>query len=75
MSKTTVISAEALQQQLADRMIRLHVLANSDSEADQALKLEVRDAVTERTEILLKHVGDRQEAEKILRRHLTDNEL
>ena len=62
------------QRQLADRMIRLHVLANSDSEADQALKLEVRDAVTERTEILLEHMRDRQEAERILRRHLTELE-
>jgi stage II sporulation protein R len=62
------------QQQLADRMIRLHVLANSDSEADQALKLEVRDAVTERTEVLLEHMRDRQEAERILRRHLTELE-
>ena len=62
------------QQQVADRMIRLHVLANSDSEADQALKLEVRDAVTERTEILLERVADRQEAERILRRHLTELE-
>jgi stage II sporulation protein R len=62
------------QRQLADRMIRLHVLANSDSEADQALKLEVRDAVTERTEILLEHMRDRQEAERILQRHLTELE-
>ena len=62
------------QQQLADRMIRLHVLANSDSEADQALKLEVRDAVTERTAVLLERVADRQEAERILRRHLTELE-
>lgn len=28
-----------------DTVVRLHVIANSDSEADQALKLEVRDAV------------------------------
>jgi stage II sporulation protein R len=28
-----------------DTVVRLHVLANSDSEEDQALKLRVRDAV------------------------------
>lgn len=28
-------------------VVRLHILANSDSEADQSLKLQVRDAVTE----------------------------
>ena len=33
------------QNQLAGKLTRLHVLANSDSEADQALKLKVRDAV------------------------------
>ena len=62
------------QEQLADRMIRLHVLANSDSKADQSLKLEVRDVVTARTEILLEHVAERQEAELILRRHLSELE-
>lgn len=35
----------SLQQQLAKKVIRFHVLANSDSEADQTLKLAVRDAV------------------------------
>lgn len=30
-----------------DSVVRLHILANSDSEADQALKLRVRDAVVE----------------------------
>ena len=33
------------QAALSDQVIRLHVLANSDSEADQALKLKVRDRV------------------------------
>ena len=30
---------------LSDKLIRLHVVANSDSGDDQALKLRVRDAV------------------------------
>lgn len=33
------------QSDLADQVIRLHVLANSDTQADQALKLKVRDRV------------------------------
>ena len=33
------------QSALADKVIRLHVIANSDSEEDQALKLQVRDRV------------------------------
>ena len=34
-----------LQQQLAEKVLRFHVLANSDSVEDQRLKLEVRDAI------------------------------
>ncbi len=33
--------------QIRERVVRLHVLANSDSEEDQALKLKVRDTVVE----------------------------
>ena len=36
-----------------DSVLRLHVVANSDSDADQALKLEVRDAVIELGQQLL----------------------
>ena len=38
---------DAIQQSIAHEVIRLHVLANSDSEEDQQLKLQVRDAVTD----------------------------
>lgn len=34
-----------LQRQLAEKVIRFHVLANSDEKADQELKLSVRDAI------------------------------
>lgn len=33
-------------EQIRNSVVRLHILANSDSEEDQALKLKVRDAVT-----------------------------
>ena len=62
------------QEQLADRVVRLHVLANSDSEEDQALKLQVRDAVLSRAEALLTQSEDRGEAEALLREHLPDFE-
>ena len=38
------------QQALADSVIRFHVIANSDSEADQAVKLAVRDRVLVKAE-------------------------
>ena len=31
--------------QLQERIVRLHVVANSDSEEDQTMKLKVRDAI------------------------------
>jgi stage II sporulation protein R len=58
------------QQALADKVVRLHILANSDSQADQALKLQVRDAVTARTAALLAESRSRAEAETVLRREL-----
>lgn len=45
--------ASCRQTQLASRLLRLHVVANSDSAADQRLKLQVRDAVLERCGIVL----------------------
>ncbi len=45
------VSAEAkMQRHLAEEVLRFHVLANSDSEEDQALKRKVRDAVLEKME-------------------------
>lgn len=49
-----------------DEVLRLHVIANSDSDADQELKLLVRDAILEETRKILKNVKSREEAEKII---------
>lgn len=51
------------EEKVYDSVIRLHVLANSDSDADQALKLKVRDRIIEVTEELFSEVGTRTEAE------------
>ena len=68
--------AMALQteQELSDRVVRLHVLANSDSEEDQALKLRVRDRVLAYVEPLLERSADRREAEALLRGRLLELE-
>lgn len=55
-----------------DSVIRLHVLANSDSAEDQALKLCVRDAVLAYTETLLHQSKDREDATRILSAHLEE---
>ena len=49
-----------------DNVIRLHVLANSDSEEDQALKLKVRDAILEGTQGLFEGATSRAAAEERL---------
>lgn len=58
--------ADRTQQQLSDKVLRLHVLANSDSEADQALKLKVRDSVLETASGILEGCPDRETAEQRL---------
>ena len=60
--------------QLADKVVRLHILANSDSEEDQALKLRVRYRVLERATELLEQTGDRREAADVLQSHLPELE-
>lgn len=69
-------SAAALQSQdqLAEKVVRLHVLANSDSEEDQALKLVVRDVVLTEAEGILKETETRAEAEGLLRGQLLELE-
>ena len=58
------------QAELADRVIRFHVIANSDSETDQALKLQVRDAVLAETERFYPEGADLETARAALQAHL-----
>ena len=66
----TALWAQAQQTQLAEKVIRLHVLANSDSQADQALKLKVRDRVLAEARPLLADVENAVEAEAVLSENL-----
>ena len=63
---------DGAQAALADRVIRLHVLANSDSAEDQALKLQVRDRILAEAETYLTPGITRDGAEELLRAHLYD---
>ena len=49
-----------------ENVLRLHVIANSDSEEDQALKLLVRDAILAETQKLLANISDKKSAENII---------
>ena len=58
------------QAALAGRVIRFHVIANSDSQRDQALKLQVRDAVLAETEKFYPEGADLETAREALSAHL-----
>ena len=70
----TSVAAQNTQAALSEKVVRLHVLANSDTEEDQNLKLMVRDAILEHTEQLLKSTESRKEAEALLRGQLLELE-
>lgn len=63
-----------IQQQLAEKVLRFHVLANSNSEEDQALKLLVRDAIGGYMQENLPDRVDKEESKKIIASHITDIE-
>lgn len=61
--------------QLSQNIVRLHIIANSDSEADQKLKLKVRDAIldksradfTKKSDVLTQLDIYKKEAEDVIR--------
>lgn len=57
---------------ISDRVLRLHVLANSDSQEDQALKLKVRDKVLECSAYMLDDAQDLNQAEALTEQNLQD---
>ncbi len=58
--------AQGKQTEISDSLVRLHVIAASDEEAEQALKLRVRDAVLQYLAPRLKDAPDRDTAKEIL---------
>ena len=58
----TAAWAQAREAALAEGILRLHVVAASDQEEEQALKLRVRDAVLDYLEPRLENAGDAAEA-------------
>jgi stage II sporulation protein R len=69
----TLLAGSALstqQQKLSDKLIRLHVVANSDSPEDQAAKLAARDSVLSELDSLLSGVNDRAEASNRISQNL-----
>lgn len=65
-------NASALQAALAEQVLRLHIIADSNSDADQTVKLAVRDAVITYLEPCLDGVTTKQEAIDIIRGQLEE---
>ena len=59
-------------EEIRRKVVRLHVLANSDSEEDQALKLKVRDTVTETAAGLFDTAENADEALKVAEERLPE---
>ena len=59
-----------MQRNMAQKVLRFHVLANSDSREDQALKLKVRDQVGTLMAEKLKDADSLEESERIVKANL-----
>lgn len=59
-----------LQSSLADKVIRLHILANSNSSIDQAIKLKVRDNVIKEISPLLEKSKSISESREIINNNI-----
>jgi len=60
-----------IQEGIASEIIRFHVIANSDSKEDQALKLKIKEALTEALRPQLENAKDINEARTLLSDNLS----
>lgn len=68
------LGAGQTQRDLAGSLVRLHVIANSDTDADQAAKLAMRDRVLALLSPLLAECKSREEAVDIILNHMAELE-
>lgn len=64
--------ATNISEGLAENIFRLHILANSDSEEDQNLKLKVRDAILDYMNTLTADMSDKQAVIALSKEHTAD---
>ncbi|MEE1060572.1 MAG: stage II sporulation protein R [Ruminococcus sp.] len=68
----SLIPFEAECNEISNEVFRIHILANSDSQADQNLKLKVRDEILAYSEELFNSANSKEEAEKIVQENLAE---
>lgn len=64
--------ATNISEGLSENIFRLHILANSDSEEDQTLKLKVRDSILEYMKTLTEDMSDKQAVIELSKQHMQD---
>lgn len=64
--------ANTISEDLSNSVFRLHILANSDSEEDQSLKLLVRDNILEYMKEISSDVSSKDEVIRLMDEHLDD---
>ncbi len=62
--------ANSVSSDLSDSVFRLHILANSDSEEDQNLKLLVRDNILAYMKEISGNISSKEEAISLMKEHL-----
>lgn len=60
------INNDSVLGDIKDKIIRLHVVANSDSPEDQAIKLHIRDAIIKELEPKLENLKNQEEVKNII---------
>lgn len=63
---------EAIQEGIAEEILRFHILANSDSEEDQALKLKVKGEVVSYLQDVLADCDTKEAAKEVIENHFTE---
>ena len=66
----SLIPFQAQCDNISNDVFRLHILANSDSEYDQSVKLKVRDRVLEYSKSLFESASSKDEAESLISQNL-----
>ncbi len=73
--QTKMIAQARMQQHLAQEVLRFHVLANSDSEEDQNLKMKVKEQIVDRLDTEMPENLSVAETTDWVRRHTDELEL
>ena len=66
----SLIPFQAQCDNISNDVFRLHILANSDSEYDQSVKLKIRDRVLEYSKSLFESASSKEEAESLISQNL-----